>query len=301
MATGPSPLQQLSQALADTVDAVGRNVVRVEARRRGHASGIAWSSDGLVVTAHHAVERDTDLRLGLPDGTVVEADLVGRDPSTDVALLRARDAALEPAAWGDVEALRVGHLVLSVGRHDAHAQASLGILGKRDAAWRTDAGGRIDAYLQTDIGVYPGFSGSALVGADGRVLGMNSSWLRRRLPLTLPPATLQRVVAQLLEHGRLRRGYLGIGAYPIRLPREAARELSQRSGLLVVSVEPDSPADSAGLLVGDLLVRLDGEPIRHVDDLMASLTEERIGTSVSLDLIRAGQQVEQSVMVGESG
>lgn len=293
------PLQQLSDALAATVDAVGRSVVRVEARRRGNASGIVWSSDGLVVTAHHAVERDTDIRIGLSDGTVDAADLVGRDPSTDLALLRAQGADLHPASWAAIDSLRVGHLVLSVGRHDAHAQASLGIVSKREDAWRTPAGGSVDAYVQTDIAVYPGFSGSALVGADGRVLGMNSSWLRRRLPLTLPQRTLSRVVGHLLEHGRMRRGYLGIGAYPTRLPRGAASDLGQQSGLLVVSVEPDSPAEAAGLFVGDLIVGLGGEPVRHLDDLLALLAEDRIGKPVSVTLIRAGHLTEQTVTIGE--
>jgi S1-C subfamily serine protease len=294
-----TPLQQLSDVLAAVVDAVGRSVVRVEARRRGNASGIAWSSDGLVVTAHHAVERDTDLRIGLPDGAVVEADLVGRDPATDLALLRARDADLHPASWTATDGLRVGHLVLSVGRHDARAQAGLGIVSKLEEAWRTPAGGSVDAYVQTDIAVYPGFSGSALVGADGHIVGMNSSWLLRRLSLTLPHRTLDRVVGQLLEYGRMRRGYLGIGAYPVRLPPSAAAELAQRSGLLVISVEPESPAEAAGLLVGDLLVGLAGEPVRHLDDLLALLAEEKIGTPAPLKLIRAGQLTELAVTISE--
>lgn len=294
-----TPLQQLSEALADVVDAVGRSVVRVEARRRGNASGVAWSSDGLVVTAHHAVERDTDIRIGLPDGAVVDADLVGRDPSTDLALLRAQGAALHPASWSPSDQLHVGHLVLSVGRHDAQAQASLGIVSKLEAAWRTSAGGSVDAYVQTDIAVYPGFSGSALVGADGRTAGMNSSWLARRLPLALPHQTISRVVEQLLTHGRMRRGYLGIGAYPVRLPRSAAGELGQRSGLLIVSVEPESPAETAGLFVGDLVVGLAGEQVRHLDDLLALLSEEQIGTPVPLKFIRAGRLTELEVTISE--
>ena len=294
-----SPLQQLSNSLAETVDTVGQSVVRVEARRRGNASGVAWSGDGLVVTAHHAVERDTYIRIGLPDGDIVDAELVGRDPTTDLALLRAKDAELQPASWVDVGEVRVGHLLLSVGRHDERTQASLGIASKVEEAWRTRAGGQVDTYLQTDIAVYPGFSGSALAGADGRVFGMNSSWLLRRLPLTLPHSTMERVVEQLLEHGRMRRGYLGVSAQPVRLPKDAAKDLGQRSGLLIVSVEPDSPAESAGLLVGDLLVGLAGEPLRHFDDLVALLAGDRIGESATLTLIRAGESTDVDVTIGE--
>ncbi len=294
-----SPLQQLSESLSQTVQDVGPSVVRVEARRRGHASGVVWSSEErLIVTAHHAVERDHDIRIGLPDGEIVEAELVGRDPSTDLALLRARDGDVVRAPWASAGALRVGHLVLSVGRHDRHAQASLGIVSKLDEAWRTSAGGKLDAYIQTDIPVYPGFSGSALVDADGHVVGLNSSWLRRRLPLTAPLATLERVLGHLSQHGHMRRGYLGVGAYPVRLPADLARELDQRSGLLIISVEEGSPAQSAGVFVGDLFVGLEDEPLRQLDDLLALLSEDRIGTGITIKTIRAGKLTQLDVKVG---
>lgn len=299
METNANVLVQFSNHLAALVAHAGRSVVRVEARRRGHASGIAWSADGLVITANHAVQRDDDLRIGLPDEQVVAAELVGRDPTTDVAVLRAPGAALQPPTWAEADTLQVGHLVLSVGRHDAHAQAGLGILSKRDGAWHTAAGGRIDTYLQTDIAVYPGFSGSALVDAQGRVCGMNTSWFLQRSSLALPVETLRRVVSTLLRHGRVRRGLLGIGAHPALLPEAAQAELGQRVGLLVLAVEPDSPAADAGVLVGDLLVSFDGQRTEHVDTLLALLTEERVGKSVPLRLVRGGQAREVTVTIGE--
>ncbi len=292
-------LAQLSNALSATVEAVSRSIVRVEARRRGHASGIAWSKEGLVVTAHHAVQRDHDLRIGLPEGGTVEAELIGRDPTTDVAVLRARGATLHPPAWAEADSLHVGHLVLSVGRHDTHAQASLGIVAKKDGAWRTPTGGHVDAFLQTDILVYPGFSGSALVDAEGRAGGMNTSWFLRRSSLTLPAATLRRVVGVLLEHGRVRRGLLGVGAHPAQLPGSVRQDLEQHAGLLVVSVEDESPAEAAGVLVGDLIVGLDGEPVQHLESLLFLLTEERIGKAVPLRVVRGGRLETLTVTVGE--
>lgn len=292
-------LRQVSEALATIVEGVADSIVRVEGRRRGHASGVAWSKDGLVVTAHHSVQRDHDLRIGLPGGEVVPADLVGRDPTTDLALLRARDADLKPPPWDDVATLSVGHLVLSVGRHDAHAQASLGIVSKKEGAWRAPMGGEIEAYLQTDITIYPGFSGSALVNAEGHAVGVNTSGLLRGASLALPAVTVQRVVATLLEHGRVRRGYLGIGAHPARLPGPAAEALGQAAGLLVFTVEPESPAADAGVFAGDFIVGLDGEPVQQMDDLLALLGGERVGRAAPLRVVRGGAVQEFTVTMGE--
>lgn len=292
-------LRQVSEALAATVEAVSSAVVRVEGRRRGNASGVAWSADGLVMTAHHAVQRDHNLRIGLPDGDVVAAELVGRDPTTDLALLRAHGAALQPPDWTAPDALRVGHLVLSVGRHDAHAQAGLGIVAARNGAWRTPAGGNVDAYVQTDIAIYPGFSGSALVDAEGRVLGVNTSGLARGTGLTLPLATLQRVAGVLLEHGRVRRGYVGIGTQPVRLPAALARDLDQTSALLVFTVEPDSPADRAGLYVSDLLVGLDDQPVRTLEDLLALLSGDLVGRTVTARVLRGEAVKALPLTIGE--
>lgn len=299
-AQSQSPLQNLSASLAFIVEEVSRSVVRVEARRRGNSSGVAWSEDGLVITADHTVRRDEDLRIGLPSGKVVSAELVGRDATTDLAVLRAPEAELHPPEWAEADALKVGHLALSVGRHDERAQASLGVAHKTGGAWRTRTGGAVDAFLQTDIAVYPGFSGSALVDAEGRVWGMNTSWFGRRSALALPLQTLRRVVDTLVEHGHVRRGFLGIGAHPARLPTPAREALGgQAAGLLVAGVEPGSPAEDAGVLEGDLIAALDGEPTPHLDDLMALLTEARIGRAVPLRVVRGGEAKDLSVTLQE--
>lgn len=292
-------LRNLSDALAATVEATGPAVVRVEARRRLPASGIVWSADGIIVTAHHVVQRDENIGVGLPNGQAVPATLVGRDPTTDVAVLRAQTEGLTPPTWADLESLQVGHLVLALGRPGQTVQATLGIVSALGDSWRTPAGGRLDRYLQTDLVMYPGFSGGPLVDAAGQVLGLNTSALLRGISLAVPAPTLRQVVETLLAHGRVRRGYLGVGAQPVRLPAALKQQLGQETGVLLVSVEPESPAEQGGLLLGDTIVSLDGQPVRHMDDLLALLSGDRVGAAVPVRIVRGGQVQELTVVIGE--
>lgn len=294
-------LTALSDALAAAVEAAGSSVVRVEARRRLPASGIVWSADGLIVTAHHVVEQDDNIRVGLPDGQAVPASLVGRDPTTDLALLRARAGGLAPAAWAGAETLRAGHLALALGRPGQSVMATLGIVSALKKDWRTPAGGQFDYYLQTDALMYPGFSGGPLVDATGRIIGLNSSALLRGIALAVPAATVRRVADALLAHGRVKRGYLGVGAQAVRLPAGLAKQLSQETGLLLGSVEPGSPAERGGLFMGDTIVGLAGQPVRQLDDLLTLLSSDRVGQAVPVRIIRGGQVLELSVVVGEQG
>jgi S1-C subfamily serine protease len=292
-------LRNLSDALAATVATAGAGVVRVEARGRIPASGILWSPDGVVVTAHHVVEREENIGVGLADGQTVAAALVGRDPTTDLAVLRADAQGLAPAGMADPDSLRVGHLVLALGRPGQTVQATLGIVSALGEEWRTPAGGQVDAYLQTDLVMYPGFSGGPLVDVSGRVLGLNTSALLRGISLTLPMPTLRRVVEALLTHGRVRRGYLGVGAQGVRLPAALEQQLGQETGLLLISVEPAGPAGQAGLLLGDTIVALDNQPVRHMDDLLALLGGERVGVSTPVRIVRGGVVQELQVTIGE--
>jgi len=292
-------LEQVSNDLAAAVERAGASLVRVDARRRFPASGIVWSSDGVIVTAHHVIKREEGITIGLADGRVVAAALVARDPSTDVAVLRAEASDLTPPAWADDAALRVGQLALAVGRPDESLQASLGVISVLEGAWRSPAGGQIERYVQSDLTMYPGFSGGALVNAAGEMIGMNTSALLRGASLTIPAATLRRVVESLLSHGRVRRGYLGIGSQPVRLPDALANELGQETGLLLVSVEPDSPAGRAGLLLGDTIVGLAGERVRHLDDLQALLGGDRVGQTVTVRFVRGGSVEEREITIGE--
>jgi S1-C subfamily serine protease len=292
-------LPNLSEALAATVEAAGAGVVRVEARRRLPASGIVWSPDGVIVTAHHVVEWDENISVGLPDGQTVPGTLVGRDPTTDLAVLRAQATGLTPPAWAEPDDLRVGHLVLALGRPGRTVQATLGIVSALGESWRTPAGGRLDRYLQTDVVMYPGFSGGPLVDAAGGVLGLNTSALLRGISLAVPTPTLHRVVETLLAHGRVRRGYLGVGAQSVRLPAALGERLGQETGVLLVSVESGSPAEQGGLLLGDTIVTLDGQPVRHMDDLLALLSSDRVGAAVPVRVVRGGQVQELTVTIGE--
>jgi S1-C subfamily serine protease len=292
-------LSNLSEALAGVVETAGQGVVRVEGRRRLPASGILWSADGLIVTAHHVLEHDEKIGVGLPDGKAVTATIVGRDPTTDVAVLQANARDLKPAGQATPDTLRVGHLVLALGRPGRTVQATLGIVSALGDSWRTPAGGLVDRYLQTDVTMYPGFSGGPLVDVEGRILGLNTSLLLRGTSLALPVPTLRRVAEALQAHGRIRRGYLGVGAQVVRLPAASAEQLGQETALLVVSVSPDSPADKAGLVLGDVVVGLAGQTVRHMDDLLALLTGDRIGTPVPVRIVRGGQIQELSVTIGE--
>ncbi len=336
-------LENLSTALAETVEAVSPSVVRVEARRRLPASGVVWSSDGVIVTSHHIVETEEGIQIGLDDGSVVEANLVGRDPSTDLAVLRVEDGELAAPTWSDLDAVQVGHLVLATARPGEQIQATLGIVsavgevvearsrgrrrgrpggpgrgprrpggrgrhhGPRGKHSKHGPGGphrhaehhsTLDNVIQTDVLMYPGFSGGALVNAAGQVLGINTSVLRGT-SLTIPTPTIRRVTEMLLQHGRVRRGYLGVTTQPVTLPAALQESLDQETGLLVIAVEPDSPADKGGIVLGDTLVTLEGNPISTIDNLLSLLTGDLIGSSVSIGIIRAGEAMELGVEIGE--
>lgn len=293
-------LTNLSNDLAAVVEAAGPSLVRVEGRRRLPASGIVWAADGVVVTAHHVLRQDENIGLGLSDGSTVTASLVGRDPTTDLAVIRAEGTELIPPTWAEPEELKVGHLVLALGRPGQTVQATLGIVSALSRnGWRTPVGGQLDRYLQTDVVMYPGFSGGPLVNAAGQVVGLNSSALLRGVSLTVPAPTVRRVVETLLAHGRVQRGYLGVSTQPVRLPAAMAGQLGQETGLLLVGVEPDSPADKSGLLLGDTIVALAGSPVRHHDDLLAQLSSDRVNATLTVRLIRGGQLEEISLTVGE--
>ncbi len=295
----PDTLIRVSNDLADTVAAAGPGVLRVDGRHRVAATGIAWTADGVIVTASHVLERDDSIEVGLPDGESVAATLVGRDPSTDLAVLRADTGGQTPLIRSDLADTRVGNLVLALGRPGKTVMATLGIVSAIGDAWRTRAGGRIDRYLQPDVTMPPGFSGGPLIDANGRLLGLVSSGLVRGTAVAVPVSTLERVVDTLLQHGHVRRGYLGVGAQIARLPKNLAQELGQETGLLIVSVEPGTPADKAGLVLGDTLVALDSAPVGQLDDLLGALAGEAVGKTMDVGIVRGGSLQQVSVSIGD--
>jgi S1-C subfamily serine protease len=296
-------LARLSDDLAAAVEQAGAGVVTVNARRRLPASGIVWTEGGLIVTANHVVERDEDITVGLPDGREVAALLVGRDPGTDLALLQAEAGDLTPAPRAGAAA-KIGHFVLAVARPGPSGpMASFGVVSVVGGAWRTAQGGTVDGFVRADVAMLPGFSGGPLVDARGHVIGLNTSTLGRGGGLTVPAAAIQKVVDSLQAHGKVRRGFLGIGAQSVRLPAALARAhgLAREQGLLVVAVEPDGPAERDGVLLGDVIVALNGEPVAEVEDLQDRLTGDWVGRPLPVRIIRAGAPHELRVTVGERG
>lgn len=293
-----SVLNELSQGLADNVENISPSIVRVDARRRLPATGIVWSADGFIVTSSHVVKRDEDIQIGLADGSKVAATLVGRDATTDLAVLKV-DASLTVPQWTDMNAVRVGHLVLALGRPHKSVQATLGVVSALGEGWRTPAGGKLSHYLQTDVVMYPGFSGGPLVDVEGKVVGLNSSGLMRGVSLAVPSTSLQSIVSDLQTHGRVRRGYLGVAMQPVRLPDGITEELDQETGLLIVSVESGSPAEKGSMVLGDTIVGFDGEAVRHMDQLLAMLSGDTIGKTVELKIVRGGTLQMINVTIGE--
>jgi S1-C subfamily serine protease len=292
-------LTKISGELSDVVASAGKSIVRVDGRSRMHASGFVWS-DGVIVTAHHVLERENNIQVGYgSDGETAEATLIGSDPSTDLAVLRVIGANLPAAVFAEPDSLRVGHLVLALGRPGKTVRATLGIVSALGESWQTRIGGNIDHYLQSDVVMYPGFSGGPLVDSLGRIVGLNTSALARSVSIAIPVPTIRRVVDTILEHGRVRRGYLGIGAQVAKLPERVATELGQDTGLLVVSVESGSAADNAGLVLGDTIVALDGEPMRHLDDLLSRLTGDTVGNTVAVKIVRGGAVQDVTATIGE--
>jgi S1-C subfamily serine protease len=296
-----SLLATVSDELAGAVERAGASVVTVDARRRHPATGIVWSNDGLVVTANHVVERDEEIEVGLPDGRTAAATLVGRDPGSDLALLRLEASGLEPLARAAVEP-RVGHLALAIGRPGPSGpMASLGVISAVGGPLRFRGGHSLERYVRADVAMLPGFSGGPLVDSTGNLIGLNSSTLGHAGQLTVPASVIDTSVATLLQHGRVRRGYLGIGAQAVRLPEALTRTLGngQEQGLLIVSVEGGGPADAAGLILGDVVLAIDGETVGQVEQLQERLTGDRVGKAVPVRIVRGGEPRDVSVTVGE--
>ena len=284
----------------EMLETVSRSVVTVDGRRGYALSGVVYRVD-LVVTTSRAVEEET-AQVGTADGRTLSATLVGHDPATDLAVLRLEEtegAGLEPATWAETDALKVGQTVFRVGRPGDELRVTKGILGGLGGVWHTAWGGRLDARVYTDAATFRGFSGGPLVTLNGEVLGLNTAALNRAGDAVVPSATLKRVMSALLEHGRVRRGYLGLGGQSVRLPADIRERLGQRAGLLVVSIEGEGPALSAGLVLGDILLKFGGAAVYRPEHLLAGLDETQVGKAVEVELLRGGELQSLSVTIGE--
>jgi len=252
-----STIAKFSDELSAAAAQAGASVVTIFGRRRLPSSGVVWRQ-GVVVTAEHTIQREEELGVLLGGNKRVSAKLTGRDPGTDLAVLKFDSDAQVPE-FGDSTQLKLANLVLALGRTRAgHLVASAGIIGGLGREIRTWRGGRIDQSIRLDLELYPGFSGGPLVGVEGKVLGINTSGLGRGRAVTIPIATVNRVVDELLEKGYIARPYLGIAMQPVRIPESARGKLKSApaGGLMVLHVESGSPADKAGIVLGDVIVEL---------------------------------------------
>ena len=293
-------LETLSNDLAGAVEQAGRSVVAVNGRARFASSGVHWRP-GVVVTAEHTVKRDEEVRVALPGGKSVAAAVAGRDAGTDLAVLKI-EAGDTPVAKFASGSLRAGSLVLAVGRSaETGVNATLGAISAVAGAWRTWRGGMIDTFVRLDLSLYPGSSGAAIVDASGRVIGIGTSGLSRFAAVAIPAATVDRVVDELLTKGHVSRGYLGVGLQPVALPDHLKKQLglTESHGVIVLSVEPESPAGKAGVLIGDVLMRLDGKAVTDTDDVQTVIGTGAIGKTVGAGLLRGGVLLELPVTIGE--
>jgi S1-C subfamily serine protease len=293
-------LVELSDAIADAAESAGKSTVLVDARRRFPASGIAFAKD-LILTANHVVEREEDINVILADGTEVKARLAGRDPGTDLAVLKLDSASATPAEVSKTVA-RVGQFVLAIGRPSKNGiESSFGTVNSIGGPARTARGGMLEKFIKTDVVSYPGFSGGPLVNGDGTIFGINTSGFGSGSAITIPADVAWKIAETLAKHGKIKHGYLGIRSHTVNIPADSQKLLKrvQETGLLLVGLEEDSPAGKAGLIVGDILVSIAGEPVEHHDELFTRLSGDVVGKTVSIEILRGGKVESVNVEIGE--
>lgn len=294
-------LAGLSNDLANAVETAGVSVVRVEARRGNASTGIIWTTRGHILTSDHTIEREEDIPIGLGDGRTLTARLVARDPGTDLALLHVDATDLAPAEHAPGAEARIGNIVLALGRPgQSGVMASLGIVSALGGPWRTSRGSQLERYVRTDATLYPGFSGGPLVDAAGRVVAINSWTLSQGAGLAIPVETATRV-AEALEHGGVRRAYLGVSTQVVALPSAVRSKLggSVDRGLMLTGVEADGPAEKSGLLIGDVLLQMNGSALHDTDALLNLLSSAGVGSQATFKLVRAGEIQDQAVTLGQ--
>ncbi|MBA3534391.1 MAG: trypsin-like peptidase domain-containing protein [Ardenticatenales bacterium] len=293
-------LGALSTQLADAVERVGPALLLVNGRRRQPGSGVLFAED-LVLTADHILEREEDLSVQTHDQRTLPAQLVGRDPSSDLAVLRVADLGLRPAITAP-DLARVGQIVLAVGRPSPDGpMASLGIVSAVGGPLRTGRGATLERYIRTDAIPYPGFSGGPLIGAEGEVLGILTTGLVGGVALAVPTPNALQIAEALAQQGYIKRGYLGISSQPVHLPETQRGGRDQETGLLILHIEEGTPAEQGGLILGDIVVGLDGQPVIDTADLQELMTGDRVGRAVPIDVIRGGTLQSVQVTIGQRG
>jgi S1-C subfamily serine protease len=297
-----SALLALSNSIADTVAAAGTAIVAINTGQRVSPSGIHWRK-GIIITSDESLQSHEDLTIVSSNGKSSPIALLGRDPTTDIAVFTLADAETLPVATiGNSTSLKVGHLVLGLARSvEGDVRSTMGVVSILGSQWQSMSGGTIDRYIRPDLSFYRGFAGGALIDAAGQVVGMNTTG-KRGTALTIPAETVDRIIEQLLAKGRIARGYLGVGMQSVPLSPQliATLNLTMPTGVILINVQPQSPAEVGGLLLGDILISLDGNPIADPNDVRAFLNRgDRIGQQVNLGIIRGGVLVELAIEIGE--
>jgi S1-C subfamily serine protease len=294
-----SSLVSFSNELAALVESSAAAVVAVHGRPRFNSSGVHWSA-GVVVTAEHALRQDDDIVVTNGAGEKLTAELVGRDPGTDLAVLRVKDlkAPIVQRLEGGVE--KAGNLIVAVGRNKESANAALGVVSSLSGPSQTWRGGKLDQVIRLDVALHPVAAGGAVVDASGNLIGIATPVLSRVAVFAVPNATMERVVQALLAHGRMPQGYLGAGLQPIRLPEHLIKGLGLKTdgGLMTVSVDESAPAGKAGLLIGDVLIELNGHALERPEGLRPLLAEA-VGKTVTARIVRGGKLETLQITVGE--
>lgn len=291
-------LRALSDQMADAVERINTALVGVDGRQRQGASGIVYGQD-LILTAAHVLERNRDITIQTHDQRQLPATLVGHDPGSDLAILRVPNLQLEAAPIASTSA-RVGQLVMAIGRNASDGpMASVGIVSTVGGPLRTERGIVLEKYIQTDAISYPGFSGGPLIDSQGAVLGLLTTGLINGAVLAIPMTIASAFADMLVTQGTVKRGYLGIASQLITIPSGQRAGRTQEHGLLLVRVDEDSPAQQGGLLLGDILISLDGHTIQDAEDLQLLLTGERVGKTVPVEVIRGGQLQTQQITIGQ--
>jgi serine protease Do len=300
-ATAVNTLQAVSDTLASIAERVGNTVVAVHAGRRYPSSGFVWAPE-VIVTAAHTIKRDDNITILLPSGEIANATVAGRDAGSDIAILRVGGLKIEPVERGDVNSVLPGHIVLALARFAAsHVSMDYGLVARVGPAWRTWQGGEIDRFVALDGELRPGYSGGPLVDARGLILGVSTSAFLRGTGTVIPAATASRVADELLSRGRVSRSYLGMGMQPAELPATIVSDLNLESnrGLLVATVDAGAAAEKAGIMVGDVLISLAGQPCRALGDVLRVLGSSRAGQSVTAAFVRGGKRNEITIVLGE--
>jgi S1-C subfamily serine protease len=296
-----SELIELSNALAHATDRAAASAVAIHTESRGSSSGVIWRA-GVIVTSEYALRRDEEIRVTLPDGSVALATLVGRDPSTDLAVLKCAETGTAVAEFGDVASIKPGSLALVVGRTRASGPvAALGVVSLVAPERRTWTGASLAPYIRLDVSLQPTAVGGVVIDAHGSAVGIATPRFARSGAIAVPAPVVNAVVNTLLQKGRIPHGYLGVGLQPVRLPDALRQSLQhgEKTAAIVLEVEPEGPAHKAGIVIGDIFVSLGGYAVARLEDVHSQLHGSAIGKPLALKFVRGGAVQEASLVVAE--